>query len=425
MFYIDELELLDSSDVYFSGARPFAIVSQGDIVIARRLWVPESGWPRRAGSAAAVRHVTEVFATEVAILLPAAEGGLVSQGGASSFDQDANDLGVARWVFEHRQPAGLGTPTLPGARALYLPLVASSGTLGVLGARPSNPHAFDAPEQIHQLETFANQTTLALERARLAEEARVAEVHVETERLRSSLLSSVSHDLRTPLATITGAASTLLASGARVDDDTQRELLESMRDEAERLNRLVHNLLEMTRLESGALQLNRDWHPMEEVVGAALRRLGKRLAGRRVDVSIAPELPLVLMDDVLVEQVLINLLDNALKYTPAGTSIRLAATASEERVTVEIADHGPGLPRGEEERVFDKFYRGGAAATRGVGLGLAIVKGIVHAHGGHVWAHNLPEGGAAFFFTLPLTETPPPSVLSVDEIADAGPRARS
>src|SRR5438552_3808045 len=358
--------------------------------------------------ASAVRHVTEVFASEITVLMPGPDGVLGGQSGpASSSEPDASDRAVARWVFEHRQLAGLGTATLPGARALYLPLVASRGALGVLGARPRDPHTFDAPEQLHQLETFANQMSLALERARLAEEAQEAQVRVEAERLRSSLLSSVSHDLRTPLATITGAATTLLASGARVDDGTQRELLESVRDEADRLNRLVQNLLEMTRLQSGMLELHRDWHPIEEVVGAALRRFGKRLAGRRVDVALAPDLPLVSMDDVLVEEVFINLLDNALKYTPAGTPIRIAATASDERITVEIADRGPGLPRGEEERVFEKFHRGGVTSERGAGLGLAICKGIVQAHGGRVWAHNLPEGGTAFFFTLPLTETTP------------------
>jgi two-component system sensor histidine kinase KdpD len=358
--------------------------------------------------AASARHVVEVFAAEVVFLLPGADGTLTSQSGtASSFDPDPSDRAVARWVFEHRQAAGLGTSTLPGARALYLPLLSSQGALGVLGARPADPHAFDSPDQLHQLETFANQTALALERTRLAEEAQEADVRVETERLRSSLLSSVSHDLRTPLATITGAASLLLRADSPVDDATRRELLESVREEADRLNRLVQNLLEMTRLESGSLQLQRDWHPVEEIVGAALRRLDKRLAGRRLDVSLAPDLPLVLMDDVLVEQVLINLLDNALKYTPAGAAIRIAATASEGRVSIEVADHGPGLPPGEEERVFEKFYRGPGTSERGAGLGLAICKGIVQAHGGRVWAHNLPEGGVAFFFTLPMTEAPP------------------
>jgi two-component system sensor histidine kinase KdpD len=364
----------------------------------------------RAGSvtdvlAASGRHIGDVFASEVAFLLPGPDGALTTlPGTGSSFDPDASDRTVARRVFDERRPAGLGTTS---ARALYLPLLASRGAIGVLGVRPADVHAFDSSDQLHQLETFANQTALALERARLAEEAHEAGLRVETERLRSSLLSSVSHDLRTPLATITGAASVLLGTDGRMDDTTKRELLESVRDEAERLNRLVQNLLEMTRLESGALQLHRDWHPVEEIVGAALRRLGKRLAGRRIDVRLAPDLPLVLMDDVLVEQILINLLDNALKYTPPGTAIGITGTVSDGRITVEVADHGPGLRPGEEERVFDKFYRSPRGSERGAGLGLAICKGIVQAHGGRVWAHALPEGGAAFFFTLPVTEPPP------------------
>lgn len=355
--------------------------------------------------AASVRHVAEVFGGEVTILLTAPDGTLVAPPTpASSFEPDASDLAVARSALEQRQPAGLGATS---ARALYLPLVASRGALGVLGLRPTDARSLDSPDQRHQLEAFTNQTALALERARLADEAQEAEVRVETERLRSSLLSSVSHDLRTPLATITGAASVLLRDDRGMDAATRRELLESVRDEAERLNRLVQNLLEMTRLESGALHLQRDWHPVEEIVGAALRRLGKHLAGRRVDVSLAPDLPLVFIDDVLVEQLLVNLLDNALKYTPPASTIRMAATAGKERITIEVADHGPGLPPGDEERVFEKFYRGPGTSERGAGLGLAICRGIAQAHGGRIWAHNLPEGGVAFFVTLPLTEAPP------------------
>jgi two-component system sensor histidine kinase KdpD len=193
-----------------------------------------------------------------------------------------------------------------------------------------------------------------------------------------------------------------------------------VRDEAERLNRLVQNLLEMTRLESGALKLRREWHPMEEVVGAALRRCERALAGRRRDVRVPPDLPLVPMDDVLIEQVIINLLDNASKYTPPGSPIAVTVSGDPERVTVEVADRGPGLPAGTEERIFEKFYRSGTAPGRGAGLGLAIAKGIVDAHGGRIWAHNLPEGGAAFFFSLPVTGTPPAVDAAV--AADAGLR---
>ena len=356
-----------------------------------------------------VRHISEVFHGGVALLLPEGDDRLVAWPGGQ-YEVDGNELGVGRWVYEHRQLAGLGTSTLPGASALYLPLAASRGPVGVLGVRPANPHALDAPEQLHQLETFANQIALAIERANLANEAQDAQVRIETERLRNSLLSSVSHDLRTPLATITGAISTILDGGTRLDSQTRHELLESVREEAERLNRLVQNLLEMTRLESGPLQLRKEWHPLEEVIGAALTRLGKRLADRRVTTSIPPDLPLVPIDDVLVEQVLVNLLDNALKYTPPGSPIRIIATATDQAITVEVADRGPGLPAGEEEKVFEKFYQGDAAGGRGAGLGLAICRGVVKAHGGRIWAQNLPEGGVAFLFTLPLSGTPPASV---------------
>jgi two-component system sensor histidine kinase KdpD len=203
-------------------------------------------------------------------------------------------------------------------------------------------------------------SALGLERALLAGEAQEARIRAETERLRNALLTSVSHDLRTPLATITGAATTMLEGGPRFDDATRRDLLESIRDEAERLNRLVQNLLEMTRLESGALQLRREWHPLEEVIGAALGRLAKRIGGRPLAVTISEDLPLVPIDDVLIEQVLLNLLENALKYTPDGRPIRILATATDTHVTVEVADAGPGLPKGHEEAVFEKFQRAAA-----------------------------------------------------------------
>jgi two-component system sensor histidine kinase KdpD len=357
----------------------------------------------------AVRHVGEVFGSQIVVLLPVAGDGRLGSWAGGQFTLDSNELGVAKWVHEHHQPAGLGTSTLPGAAALYLPLQAPRGPVGVLGVRPADRHALDSPDQLHQLETFGNQTALAIERAHLAEEAQQAQVRIETERLRNSLLSSVSHDLRTPLATITGAATTMLDSGAKLDTKTRQELLESVREEADRLNRLVQNLLEMTRLESGALQLRKEWHPLEEVIGAALSRLGKQLGDRRVDTQLPPDLPLVPIDDVLVEQVLVNLLDNAVKYTPSSSPIRILATSTGEAVTVEVADHGPGLPRGEEDKVFEKFYRAGTGG-HGAGLGLAIAQGIVKAHGGHIWAQNLPEGGVAFLFTLPLDGKPPASV---------------
>jgi two-component system sensor histidine kinase KdpD len=364
--------------------------------------------------AIAIRHIVDVFPAEVSVLLPDTTGRLAARSvPAATLRADSTEQAVAQWVFEHRELAGLGTSTLPGAAALHVPLIGSRGAVGVLGVKPAEAHAFDSPEQLHLLETFANQTALAIERATLADEAQASQVRMETERLRNSLLSSVSHDLRTPLATITGAATTILESESRLDQRTQHELLESIRDEADRLNRLVHNLLEMTRLESGALELRRDWHPLEEVIGAALGRLAKSLGAGRVTVSIPPDLPLVSIDDVLIEQVFVNLLDNAVKYTPPDSAIRIIVTATDKSVTAEVADHGPGLPKGEETRVFDKFYRAAPDGRRGAGLGLAICRGVVLAHGGRIWAHNLPEGGVAFLFTLPLTD-PPPAPLPAD-----------
>ena len=358
---------------------------------------------------AAVRHIAEVFGSRVVVLLPQPDGRLApDEGDAAHFPLDASELAVSQWVHEHGQVAGQGTDTLPGASGLYLPLTGSRGGVGVLGVRPVDPRPLQAPEQLHQLEAFASQTALAIERAQLAEEAERAQVRAETERLRNSLLSSVSHDLRTPLASITGAASTLLENETHLDAGTRRDLLESLHEEADRLNRLVQNLLEMTRLESGTLQLHTEWHPVEEVVGAALGRFGKALARRAVTTRVPPDLPLVPMDDVLIEQVLINLLDNALKYTPAESPIEVSAEDGGGVVLIEVADRGPGLPAGEERRIFEKFHRAETAPSqRGAGLGLAICRGIVHAHGGRIWAENRPGGGVSVRFTLPVKEAPP------------------
>jgi two-component system, OmpR family, sensor histidine kinase KdpD len=225
---------------------------------------------------------------------------------------------------------------------------------------------------------------------------------VETERMRNAVLSAVSHDLRTPLATITGATSTLLEQKDEQDPAVRRELIQSVYDEAVRLDRLVNNLLYMTRLEAGAVQVHKEWLPIEEVVGAALGRLESQLQGHVVKTHLPSDLPLVPLDGVLIEQVLWNLLDNALKYAPPGSSIDLSATVRDDELIIEVADRGPGVPSGNEQRIFDKFYRAAPAGTRGVGLGLTICRGIVEAHGGRIWMENRPEGGAAFRFTLPL-----------------------
>ena len=355
----------------------------------------------------AVRHAVDAVGGQVAMLLPDGDGRLTLRAAQPAVAvTDTSEMAVAQWVYEHREMAGLGTTTLPGAKALYLPLVGSRGAVGVMGVRPPDSRTFEAPEQLHLLETFASQTALAIERAVLAEEAQAAQVRVEAERLRSSLLSSVSHDLRTPLTSITGAATTLLESDGGLTAASRRDLLETISEEAHRLNRLVQNLLEMTRLEAG-VQVKKEWHPLEEVVGAALSHLERVLREHPVRAGLPKDLPLVPLDDVLVEQVLINLLENAVKYTPPGTRIEIGASASDGEITVEVADRGPGLPPGDVERAFEKFYRGAPDVARGAGLGLAICRAIVEAHGGRIWAENRQGGGVAFRFTLPVSGTPP------------------
>jgi K+-sensing histidine kinase KdpD len=235
-----------------------------------------------------------------------------------------------------------------------------------------------------------------------AEEARRAEVRAQAEQLRNALLSSVSHDLRTPLAAITGATSALLAEQAPQDEASRRALLETSHREAERLNRLVRNLLDMTRLEGGALTLRKELQPLEEVIGAALHHLEDRLGDRNVEANIPADLPLVAFDSVLLEQVILNMVENATKYTPAGSPIDLSASAADGEVTVEIADRGPGIAQRDRDRVFEKFYRARQAEGGGVGLGLAICRGIVCAHGGRIWVAEREGGGASFRFTLPL-----------------------
>jgi two-component system, OmpR family, sensor histidine kinase KdpD len=376
---------------------------------------------------AAVRNISDTFESQVVILLPNAVGRLQPWGNVTGwwgeevgekmvFAPDGHDQGVAQWVYDHGQLAGLGTDTLSGAKALYLPLIASRGTAGVLGVRPAQPRRFVAPDQLHLLETFASQAALALERAELADEAQRAHIEIAAERMRNSLLSSVSHDLRTPLTVITGAMSSLRENGAPLDLSTRAELIDTAYDEANRLNRLVGNLLDMTRIESGTIQVQKEWQPLEEVVGAALTRLDTQLNEHPLTTALPADLPLVPLDSVLIEQVLVNLLENAIKYTPAGSPIEISASAMPDAVTVAVADRGPGLPPGDEQRVFEKFYRAPLTKDRsGIGLGLTICRAIIAAHNGRIWAENWPGGGAVFRFTLPLDGTPPqiaPEVFS-------------
>jgi two-component system sensor histidine kinase KdpD len=247
---------------------------------------------------------------------------------------------------------------------------------------------------------------MAMERVILAQEAQKERVSAETQSLRNVLLCSVSHDLRTPLAAITGSADTLLRGGEGLDAGTRNGLIRSIHEEAERLNRIVRNVLNMTRLESGAIRIRKEWQALEEIVGVVIDRLSGRLNGHTLDVRMPEDLPLVPFDPLLVEQVLTNLLENALRYTPPGTPVELTARMQGAGVLVEMADRGPGIPEGQQERIFDKFTRGKVPGG-GVGLGLSICRVIIEAHGGRIWAENRPGGGAVFRFTLPVEGEPP------------------
>jgi K+-sensing histidine kinase KdpD len=254
---------------------------------------------------------------------------------------------------------------------------------------------------------------------RQAEATHDARAEAETEHLRNALLRSVSHDLRTPLTAITGAATTLLDGGATLDPPTQHDLAETIREEADHLNRLLGNLLHMTRLESG-VQVQKEWQPVEEAVGTALGRLESRLRGRPIISRFPGEVPSAPFDGVLIEQVLVNLIENAVRYTPERTPVEISAWATEAETMVEVADLGPGIRDGEHERIFDKFYRGTPrAGDGGVGLGLTISRAIVRAHGGQLWVENRPGGGAAFRFTLPHDDTPPPAEGPLPELEGA------
>jgi two-component system sensor histidine kinase KdpD len=290
---------------------------------------------------------------------------------------------------------------------------------------------FVVDDQRHLL-TFAMMFVVGLlfssltQRVRRNEQrANEALLRARTEEMRSALLSAVSHDLRTPLAAITGAASTLRERAEEATDAEKTDLLDTIREEADRLERLVRNLLDMTRLESGALHVRREWVPLEEIIGAALTRLEGQIADRPVHTELPVDLPLVSVDAILIEQLFVNLLENATKYTPAGSAVDVTARLSGRSIVVEVADRGPGLPPGSEKRVFEKFYRGQQVERPGAGLGLAICLGIAQAHGGSIVGENRPGGGAIFRVTLPQTEPPPfvPAEANPDAMTGAAERA--
>jgi len=353
---------------------------------------------------AAAASTLDIMEFESVVLLPDDSGRLMPMGWSGNEDhRPVFDPAVAEWAMKHGEPAGKGTTTLPGSEALYLPLKGSGDPVGVLAVLPKPDEEIDL-RQMDMLQALGNQTALAIERANLAKESHNIRLQVESERLRNTLLSSVSHDLRTPLTSIAGAASTLL-NGAP-DPGQQRELATTIYEESDRLNRLVRNLLDMTRLESGELQLNREWQSAEEMIGSALRRTEQILANHKVVLNVESDLPLLKVDGPLIEQVLINLLENAARHSPEGSEVEIKAIKSGGFVRFEISDNGPGITQGEEEAIFEKFHRGPNAPSGGFGLGLAICRGVLKAHGSQIWARHRPGGGAQFVFELKADEAP-------------------
>ena len=359
----------------------------------------------------AIDQIGRVFKAEVAILRPGQENESLAVHAGSTLAIDEKELSVAVWAFEHNRRAGRYTETLPMAAAQYLPLRTPSGAVGVIGIQREAKERLPF-DQESLLETFASQVALAIEREMLDEAAEQTAMLRESERLSAALLNSISHELRTPIAAISGAAGVLLYPDMGSNEALRNELAGDILDASNRLNRLVENLLDMSRLESGRLQLKREWCDVREVIGVAVRRLDKCMAERPLTIDVQTNLPLVMMDFVLIEQVLVNLLDNACTYTPPGTHIRIRAFRRNTFCEITVSNDGPPIPTEDLERVFDKFYRLQGVAPGGTGLGLPISRGLVESHGGTLLAENRSAGGVRFVVRLPMTNLPP----SVKEI---------
>lgn len=355
----------------------------------------------------AAAQLSQIFDSRVAILMPETEERLESRAGYQFADEDVREGMVAKWAFKHGHLAGAGTGTLSAVKSIYLPLIASQHVIGVLRLEPLQPGRVLEADSLRLLEALGSQVGLAIEHENLSRQAQAAQLQMEAEQMRNTLLSSVSHDLRTPLTVIAGSASSLLEGEKNLDAPTKHELAQNIYEEAKRLDRLVHNLLEMSRLQSGQAMFNKEWYVLEEVIGCALAQLDPQLHDHPVSINLPPDLPLVKIDALLLERVVINLLENSLKYTPPGTPLEIFGRVESQELLVAVADRGPGLPPGEEERIFEKFYQVSPGSARGAGLGLTICRSIIEAHGGRIWAANRPEGGAVFSFTIPLAEGAP------------------
>lgn len=354
--------------------------------------------------AAVIKNTSETLNAQLAVLIPEGEQMKISAI-SKGLNLDVKELAVADWAYRNRKAAGLGTETLGSAELLYLPLHTASCFLGVLGVKLGEMADYRSPHHRRLLDAFVTQISLAMERVYLSLQAEQAQTLQARESLERALLNSISHDLRTPLVSIIGALSSLRDETLQISDTARKEFLTGAWDEAERLNRFVGNLLDMTRLEAGELKMKMELCDVQDLVGCALAALDQRLNRRTVNVELMPSIPLVRMDMVLMTQVLINLLDNALKYSPIESAIEIMAQVDSKYLNVEVLDCGPGIPEQDLQRVFDKFYRIPIPeGTKGTGLGLSICKGIVEAHDGKIWAENRNLGGLRIVLQLPLNE---------------------
>jgi two-component system sensor histidine kinase KdpD len=357
---------------------------------------------------ATYRYVRDMTQAETAIWVAGGRRALSLRGPVGAWMHAERERSTALWAFDHRQPAGRSTDTLPSAEGFYLPLVVANRAVGAVGVRHDDRTWSPTTAQKQLLEVVASLAAQAVERTRLAKEAHDSRVRAETEQLRNDLLSTLSHDLRTPLSSLTGAVTLLADPGVKLSPEARSRLLATARSEADRLAGLIDDVTELTRLESGAFKLEKEWCPVEEVIASALGRVGSRLQDREIDVRQPERMVLVPMDTVLVEQVLVNLLENAGKHTPASTAIDIGVEERDGAVAISVSDRGAGIPAGEEERIFEKYHRVmGDRATPGMGIGLALCRAIVAIHGGTIRARNREGGGAVFTFTLPVEGTPP------------------
>lgn len=340
----------------------------------------------------AIHQIESVLPAKVSIWLPDTQGSLQSL----LLSQDTpNEMEAAIWSYTHAEACGKSTQTLPASSGYYVPLMAQDKAVGVIGLALKQP-------EVHQplITAYASLIASAIARADAAEMAEQQTMEAEREKLRNTLLSAVGHDLRTPLASITGAASTLCAQ-SQLSPQTA-DLAQSIHGEASRLNRLVHNLLDVSRMESGALSLNRQPYFVNELIGSALQRCKESTGKHNIFLQVEKDLPLLNLDGVLIEQVLINLLENAVRYTPENGKLTVSAIQTPYAVEVSVSDSGIGIPAGSETSIFERYKRLSEKKTEGMGLGLAICKGVIEAHGGHIWVRNRSEGGAIFTFTLPF-----------------------